>query len=510
MNALVPRDTLDAICAKRDQALRLFEVAHARLVEAAEAQTAAWRAGSFRSLEQSVSYSGFAREEKAAFLMDTKIPPLAEYLATARRLVDIDGWAHIVSITDLERLMDKQAKDDFRKELQADPPALTVDNVLATLEQLGQDAGLIFKRGVARCFSDLDRRFRSHDGWKIGARVILTNCFSSYGGWNYHRNERDTITDIERAFFVLDGRQPPAVHVGLVTKIDQDRRGGYDARQSLTETEFFRVRGFKNGNAHVWFVRDDLLEKVNKLLGEYYGAPLPEERSPVDDGGLFTPKTTLAKGFGFYPTPDKAADLVIEAACLTRHDRGDPPLTVLEPSAGTGSLARRAALHQSGETRWGGETWGSAVVDCVEIEPERANGLRREGLYRRVDCADFLRVQPNGVRLYDRVVMNPPFDRERDIDHVVHALRFLKPGGQLTAVMSAGTEHRDTRKSRAFRKMMAAKGAGFSDLPPGSFSASGTHCNTIIVTVRADGVEERGYQNRLYSRHGRAFEEMPA
>jgi 16S rRNA G1207 methylase RsmC len=35
--------------------------------------------------------------------------------------------------------------------------------------------------------------------------------------------------------------------------------------------------------------------------------------------------------------------------------------------------------------------------------------------------------------IYDRVVMNPPFDLERDVDHVTHALKFLEPEGQLVA-----------------------------------------------------------------------------
>jgi len=343
MNALIPRDTLEGMVARRNHAICLFETAHTKLYEAAAAQTAAWVAARFHTPAQGESYSGFLRDEKRAFVMDTRVPALDAYLATARRIMDVDAWAHVVTITDLERLMDRQAKDELRRQLQENPPEFTVENVTATLEQFALDAGMIFRRGVARCFSDLDRRFRSHDGWKIGSRIILTGCFNDWGSWNYRRNERDTIQDIERAFMVLDGRQPPATYAGLVAKVEEDRRGGRDARQSLTETEFFKVRGFKNGNAHIWFKRDDLLAKVNQLLGEYYGAPLPEERSPTDDGGLNTPKTALAKNFGFYPTPDAAADKVVEAAGIYRHKEDDPVFTVLEPSAGTGQLARRIA-----------------------------------------------------------------------------------------------------------------------------------------------------------------------
>src|SRR5690606_14748674 len=129
----------------------------------------------------------------------------------------------------------------------------------------------IFARGVAECFSDLDRRFRSHDGWKIGSRIILTGAFTESGHWNYYYNKRDTILDIERAFLVLDGREVPPGYGGLVGAIEEARRGGWGARQTCVENEFFTARIYKNGNAHLWFKRDDLLRKVNRLLADYYG-----------------------------------------------------------------------------------------------------------------------------------------------------------------------------------------------------------------------------------------------
>ena len=94
---------------------------------------------------------------------------------------------------------------------------------------------------------------------------------------------------------------------------------------------------------------------------------------------------------------------------------------------------------------------------------------------------------PAAAELYDVVMMNPPFDRERDIDHVMHALKFLKPDGCLIAVMSAGTEYRETNKATAFRELMATMKAKWRDLPPGSFASVGTYMNTLILRVWKDG-----------------------
>lgn len=80
--------------------------------------------------------------------------------------------------------------------------------------------------------------------------------------------------------------------------------------------------------------------------------------------------------------------------------------------------------------------------------------------------------------------MNPPFDRERDIDHVTHAYKFLRPGGVLVAIMSAGTEWRSTAKSRAFREWAGGLGAELQDLPEGSFRECGTNVNTCMVRIK--------------------------
>lgn len=409
------------------------------------------------------------------FLAGLPLPEREDFLATARKLTDTDVWAHLVEITDLGRLMDKKAKDQLNQQLLTDPPEATEENVVATLQQFMLDADTIFRRGIAECFSQLDRRFRSHDGFKIGGRVVLSYAFDDSGSWSYHRNHRDTLQDIERTFLVLDGKTPPPSYAGIVGAVDAARRDRYGPHQTVVGTEYFKICCYKNGNAHVWFQRDDLLRRVNKLLAEHYGEVIGDGQVPDDDGGLSTPKTTPAKHFGFYPTPDVAADTLLSESSLYR--RADAPcLTVLEPSAGTGNLARRAVDQ-------------GAMVDCVEIQPHLAAQLRATGRYRHVRECDFLSLRPDPNRLYDRVVMNPPFDRERDIDHVMHALKFLKPDGLLTAIMSAGTEFRETRKSAAFRSLMEKMGATWRDLPPGSFASVGTYVNTVILRVWKDGRE---------------------
>lgn len=468
---LMPRATVEVLVRHRNRALELFAAAHDALTATAAAFDAAHaerrRAAPLRETRYNAHQSG--RDNEIA--LHVKVPDREAFIATARRFVDVDVWAHVLEVTDLERLMDRKAKDDLQQQLLTEPPEATVENIRATLDQFALDAGMIFRRGIANCFSSLDRRFRSHDGFRVGHRIILARMFDEHGWWNFHRNMEATLLDVARTFLVLDGVGVPPSYAGIVGKLNAHRSTtGHGARQGRVEDEYFDVRIFKNGNCHVWFKRNDLLLKVNRLLGEYYGEVVPDARQ-ADEDPLKAPKTALAKHFGFYPTPDKLAGKILDEANLSGRNR----LSVLEPSAGTGQLAHLAAAGRR------------HLVDCVEVQPALAATLKAEGVYRRVLCCDFLNLLPDPAALYDRVVMNPPFDRERDIDHVMHALGFLKPDGFLVAVMSAGTEFRETRKSAAFRELMAKMKARFQDLPAGSFSSVGTNCNTVLLRVWKDG-----------------------
>src|SRR3546814_19364458 len=97
---------------------------------------------------------------------------------------------------------------------------------------------------------------------------------------------------------------------------------------------------------------------------------------------------------------------------------------------------------------------------------------------------DFLALTPDLIGSFDRIIMNPPFDRGRDIDHVNHAIEFLAPGGILVAIMSAGTEFKSDAKAAAFHAKIERYRARFRDLDPGSFASVGTMVNTVVLTLR--------------------------
>ena len=101
--------------------------------------------------------------------------------------------------------------------------------------------------------------------------------------------------------------------------------------------------------------------------------------------------------------------------------------------------------------------------------------------YEVIIGQDFL--QYEGER-WDRIVMNPPFSRQQDIDHVMKAHSFLSENGILVSVMSVSFRFRTNRKSEEFREFLDSVGASVYDLPEGAFKESGTMIRSCIVVIR--------------------------
>lgn len=499
---IIKRTTIDDLVARYRSAVALYGEAFESIASADALLSRA--AGEIDAVAGSGrAYYGKVAPEVDAFLSAVKLPDRDQYLRVAERLTRLRFWSALVELTELDYLMDKEAKDQLRKQLAYIPevidrhsgklingdeiarqvPEFSVENIVSTVERWASERELTFRRGLANAFAKLDRRFRSHDGFKIGSRMVVARAFTESGSWNYYGNDRDTLIDVERAFLILDGKDPRAAYGGIVGKIDDERSGLYGARASVHEGDYFRVRIFRNGNAHLWFTRDDLLRAANRVLADYYGEVVGDGKDTpaAEPDPLDNVKLTPAKRFGFYPSPAAVAEVVVEAAESAAYGMAAAVaasgrrLRVLEPSAGTGALVARL---RSGPL-------GTAYVRGIEVQPDLATDLRARRLFDDVVCADFLLAAKDMEPDYfDVVVMNPPFDRERDIDHVNAAFGLLRPGGVLVAVMSAGSEFRETAKAVAFREKMRANGAKWRDLPAGSFSEVGTNVNTLVLTVR--------------------------
>lgn len=180
------------------------------------------------------------------------------------------------------------------------------------------------------------------------------------------------------------------------------------------------------------------------------------------------------KEFDFWETPAALADRLTASADLF------DGCVVLEPSAGTGAILRavRRAEEDCGFT--------VGVVIAVELDEKHADTIEStlpEDSILVCPC-DFVVPMPNGPSFtVDRVLMNPPFSRLQDCEHVRRGFDYLKPGGTLVSIMSPAFQFHSSRKALDFRAWFESVDGTCLDLPDGSFKSSGTGVRTVMVTI---------------------------
>ena len=236
-------------------------------------------------------------------------------------------------------------------------------------------------------------------------------------------------------------------------------------------------RAETNGNALVLIGQLDrrMYERTNKVLEAAGGKWNRKEKAHIfDDEAANRVDQIILSGevevpkdeFNFFPSPPDVVARLMELADVSQGIR------VLEPSAGKGAIAYACAE-------------AGATVDCYELMDANFAALAGDMRLGSVRHMDFLAQAPEAS--YDRVVMNPPFAKQADIKHVLHALRFLKPGGVLVSVMAASVAFRDNKLTQDFRDLIRERGGDIEALPEGAFRASGTMVRSVIVTIPHEG-----------------------
>lgn len=183
----------------------------------------------------------------------------------------------------------------------------------------------------------------------------------------------------------------------------------------------------------------------------------------------------LKKRNQFFETPLNVGKIVCGKAELDPRRR----YHVLEPSCGTGALIEAILIAAPEAFVTGVEAWGGYVEDAERRYYPFT--WRKPVIFHE----DFMALGDKYEKAcFDRVIMNPPFRNQQDVDHVLRAYEYVAPGGILVSVMSPSWEWRDNAKSREFRDFVKAHGGTVDALPEGAFAESGTNIRTVILKLR--------------------------
>lgn len=225
-----------------------------------------------------------------------------------------------------------------------------------------------------------------------------------------------------------------------------------------------------------------LYQAVNKVIERIGGKWNRKAKAHVFDGdptdrlnnviecGELDPEVKT----GYFPTPPEIVDKMIELADLDSLGRF---AMILEPSAGQGHIVDKIRESINDDK--------CSILHICENLSENIHILEEKGYM--CDHMEFFKYETyclcNNIK-YDRILMNPPFERQSDILHVTTAFNLLAPNGVLVAIMSTGVTFRENKKTVEFReKILEPHCTHLEHLPSGAFKESGTMVNTILLRL---------------------------
>lgn len=167
------------------------------------------------------------------------------------------------------------------------------------------------------------------------------------------------------------------------------------------------------------------------------------------------------KKFQFFATPQSLAEKIVSMANLMPED------SVLEPSAGQGALIKEI-------NKKGIEPSYFEIMD-INLEVLKENGIKGNFLGK-----DFLSFDSD--EKFDKIIANPPFSKNQDIDHVMKMYSHLKKGGKLVSIMSKHWTFANDKKSKSFKDFVENNGH-YETIDSGTFKESGTNIETTIVIL---------------------------
>ncbi|MGS0637733.1 DUF4942 domain-containing protein [Citrobacter sp. VF227] len=193
------------------------------------------------------------------------------------RNLDRDIWRDLMKKSGMLSLMDAAAREQWNLSLEKDDiPAVSEANILSTFEQLHQNKGEVFERGVINVFKGLSWDFKTNSPCKFGTKIIVTGLVK-FDRWGFGLNwgwQRDRLADLERMLMLLDGKPVPD------NRADVTRRLGdhiHENRHSTRyEDEMFTIKYFQKGTAHITFKRSELVDKLNDIIARQYPRTLAE------------------------------------------------------------------------------------------------------------------------------------------------------------------------------------------------------------------------------------------
>ncbi|OJJ16728.1 hypothetical protein BKI52_33005 [marine bacterium AO1-C] len=256
----------------------------------------------------------------------------------------------------------------------------------------------------------------------------------------------------------------------FIRQRDGSRESYYDAfRASEVVYKTYDEKRLKSSGEKYGLITksdfDEIHEELKLLLGGKEREEKETERKKEQRLQELVDEWRFSKEDGFHPTPEPIIeDMVHRADIISEH-------TILEPSAGLGDIANGIRKKYPKNSIKVIEKWNS-LREILELKGFEVVGSDTLSHHNQ----------------YDRVLMNPPFEKHQDIAHVRHVYEHnLKPGGRMVAIMSRGSFDSNSRLKvrQEFNTWLSEVGAYVEELDDDAFKSSfrptGVRTNLVVI-----------------------------
>lgn len=178
-------------------------------------------------------------------------------------------------------------------------------------------------------------------------------------------------------------------------------------------------------------------------------------------------KRDLKKEFQFFATPSHLAETMVNIADIEEYDM------ILEPSAGQGAIIN--AIHKFHPVQ---------LVHYCELMPLNRTFLDKLANVQYI-TNNFLKLSQNKTMkgLFHKIIANPPFSNNQDIDHIQVMYDVCAPGGRIVSIASKHWQYASENKCKIFRHWLNEIDSDVQEIAAGEFKDSGTNIQTCMITI---------------------------
>lgn len=212
----------------------------------------------------------------------------------------------------------------------------------------------------------------------------------------------------------------------------------------------------------------------------------PGDARPYIDKLMNGTTVNLKKEMQFFETPDALANYLVELAEI------EDGMLVLEPSAGHGNII--AAIYRAFPRIMKNQN----DKPCICVDYCELSDLNQSVLSKKINdngpawssrtsfmASDFLKLHAN--ERYERIIANPPFAKNQDIDHIYEMYKACAPGGRIVAIASTHWQRGTNKKETEFRQWLGHLHLGGNHhlipLDRDSFKQSGANVESVIIII---------------------------